>query len=106
MNRISAALALSLFATAGLVQDAAAQSGPYKVLATTKVGGAGGFDYVTADSVGRKLYVARSGPAGHVAAFDGSGANSDRGPDGRGGARLLTLTQPALHSRSKAQLGL
>jgi hypothetical protein len=30
----------------------------------------------------------------------GSGANSDRGPAGRRGAVLLTLTQPALHSRS------
>jgi DNA-binding beta-propeller fold protein YncE len=41
-----------------------AQDGPYKILKTAKVGGAGGFDYVYADSAGRKLYVARSGNPG------------------------------------------
>ena len=46
-----------------------AQSGPYKVLQTIKVGGEGGFDYVTADSVDRTLYVARSGAAGHIGVF-------------------------------------
>ena len=71
MNRISAALALSLVATAPFAAKiAAAQDGPYKVLATTKVGGEGGFDYVTADSVGRRLYVARSGTTGHIAVFN------------------------------------
>jgi DNA-binding beta-propeller fold protein YncE len=71
MNRISVALALSLIASAPFAaQNAVAQDGPYKVLATTKVGGDGGFDYVTADSVGRRLYVARSGPTGHVAVFN------------------------------------
>lgn len=70
MNR----LALSLLASTALGIPAAAQNastpGPYKVLATTKVGGEGGFDYVTADSVGRRLYVARSGPAGHTQVFN------------------------------------
>jgi DNA-binding beta-propeller fold protein YncE len=46
------------------VSAALAQSGPYKILKTVKVGGAGGFDYVTADSAGRRLYVARSGQTG------------------------------------------
>ena len=59
------ATALSL---AGLVH--AQQSGPYKVLKIQLVGGDGGFDYVTADSDGRNLYVARSGPAGHIGAFN------------------------------------
>jgi DNA-binding beta-propeller fold protein YncE len=45
-------------------------SGQYKILANTKVGGAGGFDYVFADSDGRKLYVARSGAGAHVAVFN------------------------------------
>ena len=64
---LTAALALCLLAVpaASLAQD-----GPYKVLATSKVGGAGGFDYVFADSDGRKLYVARSGPGGHVAVYN------------------------------------
>jgi DNA-binding beta-propeller fold protein YncE len=44
--------------------------GPYKVLKTAKVGGAGGFDYVYADSAGRKLYVPRSGPSPRVSVFD------------------------------------
>ena len=30
---------------------------------TAKVGGAGGFDYVFADAEGRRLYIARTGPA-------------------------------------------
>lgn len=38
-----------------------AQSGPYKVLKTQKVGGAGGFDYVYADVAGRRLYIPRTG---------------------------------------------
>jgi hypothetical protein len=45
-------------------------SGPYKVLKIQLVGGDGGFDYVTADSDGRNLYVARSGPAGHIGVFN------------------------------------
>jgi hypothetical protein len=49
---------------------AVAQSGPYKVINTVKVGGDGGFDYVTADSDGRRLYVARSGAAGHIGVFN------------------------------------
>ena len=47
-----------------------AQAGPYKVLKIQLVGGDGGFDYVTADPDGRNLYVARSGPAGHIGVFN------------------------------------
>jgi DNA-binding beta-propeller fold protein YncE len=45
-------------------------SGPYKVLKIQLTGGDGGFDYVTADSDGRNLYVARSGPAGHIGVYN------------------------------------
>jgi DNA-binding beta-propeller fold protein YncE len=45
-------------------------AGPYKVLRIQMVGGDGGFDYVTADSDGRNLYVARSGPGGHIGVFN------------------------------------
>src|SRR5271154_3412862 len=45
-------------------------SGPYKVLKIQLVGGDGGFDYVTADPDGRNLYVARSGPAGHIGVYN------------------------------------
>jgi DNA-binding beta-propeller fold protein YncE len=48
----------------------APDAGPYKVLRIQLVGGDGGFDYVTADSDGRNLYVARSGPAGHIGVFN------------------------------------
>lgn len=50
--------------------SALAQTGPYKVLQTEKVGGEGGFDYVYADDAGRKLYVPRSGPSGRITVFD------------------------------------
>ncbi len=62
------------FAVAALVAMvpvmSVAQSGPYKVLRTEKVGGVGGFDYVNADEAGRGLYVARSGAPGHVSVFN------------------------------------
>jgi DNA-binding beta-propeller fold protein YncE len=57
-----------LFPIAGVVH--AQDSGPYPVLKTQVVGGDGGFDYVTADPDGRNLYVARSGPAGHIGVFN------------------------------------
>ena len=64
-----------LFLSAALlstVLPALSQSTPYKVLSTTKVGGEGGFDYVTADVPNRTLHVARSGPAAiaHLAVFN------------------------------------
>ena len=42
----------------------------YSVTKTAKVGGAGGFDYVYADSAGRKLYVPRSGNPGRVDVYN------------------------------------
>jgi hypothetical protein len=48
----------------------AQDNGPYKVLKIQMVGGDGGFDYVTADSDSRNLYVARSGPAGHIPVYN------------------------------------
>src|SRR5215469_3269462 len=50
---LSALLGLALIAPA---DDTAAK--PYKVLATTQVPAAGGIDYVTADSLNRRAYVA------------------------------------------------
>ena len=61
---------LSTLAAVALSLPSHAQTGPYKILSTTKVGGEGGFDYVNADSAARRLYVARSGPAGHIMVFD------------------------------------
>ena len=56
-----------IFATLAFAQDGA---GPYKVLKTAKVGGAGGWDYVVADADGRKLYVARSGDGARITVFN------------------------------------
>jgi hypothetical protein len=55
---------------AGAVVLLAQSGGPYKVLKTAKVGGAGGFDYVNADADGRKLYVARSGTGARITVFN------------------------------------
>ncbi len=60
----------SLAVTLSFAGLAHAQAGPYKVLKIQLVGGDGGFDYVTADPDGRNLYVARSGPAGHIGVFN------------------------------------
>jgi DNA-binding beta-propeller fold protein YncE len=64
---IAATLAL-LLPVAGMAR--AQESGPYKVLQIQLVGGDGGFDYVTADPDGRNLYVARSGPGGHIGVYN------------------------------------
>ncbi len=48
------AAAVAAFAPIGLAQD-----GPYKVLKTARVGGEGGWDYIFADSAGRRLYIPR-----------------------------------------------
>jgi YVTN family beta-propeller protein len=45
--------------------------GPYRILKTVTVGGDGGFDYIVADSEGRRLYIARSGKTNpRLLAFD------------------------------------
>jgi hypothetical protein len=67
--RLFAVAALALAFT--IAEPARAQdSGSYKVIKIQLIGGEGGFDYVTADSEGRNLYVARSGPAGHIGVFN------------------------------------
>jgi len=59
---------LAAMASAGLAQV----TGPYKVVKTVKVGGAGGFDYVYADVDGRRLYIPRPGAAdvARITVFD------------------------------------
>ena len=70
MRRLTLVLALAAIAfTPSLAQQPAA-GGPYKVLKTAKVGGAGGFDYVYADSDGRRLYIPRTGPAPRITVFN------------------------------------
>ncbi|MCX6630197.1 MAG: hypothetical protein NTW28_21475 [Candidatus Solibacter sp.] len=63
MRRISLLVALvAMIASAGFAQ--------YKVIKTARVGGVGGFDYVFADAVGRRLYIPRSGQGARVTVFD------------------------------------
>jgi DNA-binding beta-propeller fold protein YncE len=53
-------LMVFLVASATLfVPLARAQDGPYKVVKTARVGGEGGWDYIYADSAGRRLYIPR-----------------------------------------------
>jgi DNA-binding beta-propeller fold protein YncE len=62
---IPAALFLLLMSHPALAAD------PYRILRSVKVGGEGGFDYVTADSGARRLYIARSGKTNpRLLAFD------------------------------------
>jgi len=46
---------MASLSTVGMAQP----SGPYKVLKSAKVGGEGGWDYIYADSAGRRLYIPR-----------------------------------------------
>lgn len=68
MRRVLIAALVAAFTVIGLA--GAQESGPYKVVKIQLVGGEGGFDYVTADPDGRSLFVARSGPAGHIGVFN------------------------------------
>ncbi len=68
MQRTFALFAAALVLAVSSLQ---AQSGPYKVLKDTKVGGTGGWDYVYADAVNRKLYIPRmAGPDSKVTVFN------------------------------------
>ena len=58
------AAGIAMLASIGLAQHDPT-AGPYKVLKTAKVGGEGGFDYISADVEGRRLYVPRGGPMGN-----------------------------------------
>jgi len=64
-----------LFLTAGLLAfpsfaQQAVAPGPYKVQQTVEVGREGFYDYVYADTAGRKLYVPRLGASGRITVFD------------------------------------
>lgn len=68
MKSIALCAAVALVAATGYAARRA--DGPYKLQKTAKVGGEGGFDYVYADSEGRRLYVARSGGPPRVSVFN------------------------------------
>jgi len=88
--RISNLLCSACFAvltTAAAAQIASAQAaavapaadGPYKIIAKEKVGGAGGSDYIYADSDGRKIYIARSAGRGGRGGRRGGAPAADAG---------------------------
>src|SRR6202142_831334 len=61
-------IGITIFVFVGLAQPARGE-GPYRVSKTVKVGGAGTFDTVLADTVGRRLYIPRKGP-GRIMVFN------------------------------------
>ena len=62
------AAGITLLAFVGFAQKGPT-GGPYAVSKTIKIGGAGTFDTVFADTVGRRLYIPRKGP-GRITVFD------------------------------------
>ena len=63
---------LAALPTIGAAQENLNPTNSYKVLDTTKVGGAGGWGYIYADADNRRLYVPRTGTgaAGRITVFD------------------------------------
>jgi len=61
---------LAILAGIVAVTAGSAQEAPYRILKRARVGGEGGFDYVYADSAGRKLYVPRSGASARISVFN------------------------------------
>lgn len=59
MRKFALLVACSIFVAGSLV--IAQETGPYKVLKSARVGGEGGWDYIYADSAGRRLYIPRRG---------------------------------------------
>ena len=67
MRRFAVILTSVLIFAVGLTWgQQASSSGPYKVLKTAKVGGEGNWDYIYADSAGRRLYIPRRGSGPEV----------------------------------------
>ena len=62
-------IGIAVLSSIGFAQQTPTE-GPYKVLKTAKVGGDGGFDYVYADVVGRRLYIPRTGSTPRITVFN------------------------------------
>jgi DNA-binding beta-propeller fold protein YncE len=70
MNRVIALVTGTISVVTLAIIATAQPSGPNKLLQTSRVGGDGRFDYVYADSDGRKLYVPRTGTSPRVSVYD------------------------------------
>lgn len=69
--RLSFVVALGIAVAASVVPaQHSSSAGPYKVLKRVKAGGEGGFDYISADVEGRRLYMPRNGPMGQLTVFN------------------------------------
>ena len=67
---LAVSIGIAALALAGLAQQTPG-AGPYKLVKTVKVGGAGGFDYVYAAVDGRRLYIPRPAATGaRITVFD------------------------------------
>src|SRR5665213_262974 len=73
MQRYCAGIVLAagfaLLAAPGFAQPSS-MGGPNKILKTARVGGDGGFDYLSANVDDRRLYMPRSGPMGGLTVFN------------------------------------
>ncbi len=69
MHNLCAALVIAAL-SAPVVLAQTSTPAEYKVTTTARVGGEGGFDYVSADADARRLYVPRSGTAPRISVFD------------------------------------
>ena len=67
-GRAAVIIAAFLFVVAGRAQQGDPNS--YKVIKSVRVGGEGGFDYLSADVEARRLYIPRSGSAGRLTVWD------------------------------------
>jgi DNA-binding beta-propeller fold protein YncE len=66
---LASAVGIAISAVIAVAQQAST-AGPYKALKTVKVGGVGGFDYVYADDIGRRLYIPRTGTPARITVFN------------------------------------
>jgi DNA-binding beta-propeller fold protein YncE len=69
-RRLSLVFCATALAATLSAQSAAQTTGPYKILNIAKIGGDGGWDYLTADASTRQLYLARSGPTGNLHVYN------------------------------------
>jgi DNA-binding beta-propeller fold protein YncE len=71
MSRLIALVVLASAASVGVVStQAPAGAGPYKVVTRSRVGGEGGWDYIYADSAGRRIYIPRGGTPARLTVYD------------------------------------
>ena len=99
MRRMAFIVTCALVAAAA---GAVAQSGPYKVLKTAKVGGEGGWDYIYADAAGRRLYIPRRGAADAPARPDAADRSSTSTRSSRSAKSTASAATAPRSIRSRA----